>query len=172
MKTILYLATSVNGHITLGNDDTDWAGSKTIDDFRKLNLECGIVVMGRRTFEMFGKDFPQPNCLNVVITTDKNLLGKSLDGALFTDKSPKEIVEMATIKGFRKLFLVGGEKINSSFLKDNLIDQIWTNIHPLLIGNGKYLFEEINNINTVDLELLSCVSFDEQQVLLKYKVKK
>ena len=82
---------------------------------------------------MFGKDFPQPNCLNVVITTDKNLLGKSLDGALFTDKSPKEIVEMATIKGFRKLFLVGGEKINSSFLKDNLIDQIWTNIHPLLL---------------------------------------
>ena len=99
MKLIQYLATSVNGHITVGEDGTDWVTPKTIEDFGKLNLECGVVVMGKRTFEMFGNDFPQSDCLNIVMTKDPELLKKELDGAIFTNRDPEGIVKIAEEKG-------------------------------------------------------------------------
>lgn len=172
MKVIQYLATSINGHITVGDKGTDWVTSQTINDFDKLNNECGVVVMGKTTYESFGTDFPQKGCLNIVITTDKELLNQQIEGASFTNKSPKEVIQIADEKGFNKLFLVGGTKINTSFLKDNLIDEIWINIHPVVIGHGKYLFDELQEISTIDLELLESEEFEGNQMLLKYKIKK
>ena len=172
MKVIQYLATSINGHITIGDGGTDWVTPQTIRDFDKLNNECGVVAMGKTTYESFGSDFPQKDCLNIVMTTDKELLNKQIEGALFTDKSPKEVIQIAEEKGFSKLFLIGGAKTNTSFLKDNSIDEIWINIHPIIIGHGKYLFDELQNISNVDLELLGSEKFGSDQFLLKYKVKK
>lgn len=172
MKVIQYLATSINGHVTVGDGGTDWVTSQTINDFDKLNKECGVVVMGKTTYESFGSDFPQKDCLNIVLTTDKELLNKQIDGALFTNKSPKEVIQIAEEKGFTKIFLVGGMKTNTSFLSDNIIDEIWINIHPLIIGHGKYLFDEIEEISTADLELLESEKFEGNQMRLKYKIKK
>ena len=170
MKVIQYLATSINGHITIGKNGTDWVTSQTIEDFDKLNKECGVVVMGKTTYESFDSGFPQKDCLNIVMTTDKELLNKQIDGALFIDKSPEEVIQIAEEKGFTKLFLVGGTKTNASFLKDNLIDEIWINIHPIVIGHGKYLFDELPDISTVGLELLESEKFEGGQMLLKYKI--
>lgn len=172
MKIIQYLATSINGHITVGEDGTDWVTPKTIEDFGKLNIECGVVVMGKRTYEMFGDDFPQPDCLNIVMTRDAELLKKQMEGGLFTDKDPDGIVKIAEEKGFKQLFVVGGTQTNTAFLKDNLIDEIWINIHPIIIGHGKYLFEEVTEISTKNLELFESQSFDGSQVLLKYRLTK
>lgn len=172
MKVILYLATSINGHITVGEDGTDWVTPQTINDFGKLNKESGIVVMGKRTFEMFGNDFPQKDCLNVVMTKDPELLNKQMEGALFTDKSPEEIINLAEEKGFKQLFLVGGTKTNDTFFKANLIDEIWINIHPIIIGHGKYLFNEDSDISIKNLELYKSEQFQGGQILLRYKVLK
>lgn len=172
MKVIQYLATSVNGHITVGSDGTDWVTPKTIEDFGKLNLECGVVVMGKRTYEMFGNDFPQKDCLNIVITKDAELLKKEMEGAFFTDKNPNGIIQIAEEKGFKKLFVVGGTKTNTAFLKENLIDEIWINIHPIIIGHGKYLFDEVPEISIKELELFESNPFEGGQILLKYKIKK
>lgn len=172
MKVIQYLAISINGHITVGDDGTDWVTPKTIEDFGKLNLGCGVVVMGKRTYEMFGNDFPQPDCLNIVMTRDPELLKKQMEGALFTDKDPMGIVKIAEEKGFKQLFVVGGTQTNTAFLKANLIDEVWINIHPIIIGHGKYLFDEVPEISIKNLELRDSKPFDGGQMLLKYRVKK
>ena len=169
MKVIQYLATSVNGHITVGEDGTDWVTPKTIKDFGKLNVECGIVVMGKRTYKMFGNDFPQKDCLNIVLTKDAKLLKKQMDGALFTDIGPEGIIQIAKRKGFKQLFVVGGTQTNTSFLKENLIDEVWVNIHPIIIGYGKYLFEEVPEISIKDLKLYESKLFKGGQILLKYR---
>jgi dihydrofolate reductase len=171
MNVILYLAVSVNGHITLGEDGTDWVTPATIGDFGKLNKECGAVVMGRRTYEMFGEDFPQKDCLNIVMTKDQVLLKKETEGALFTDRNPEGILQMVGDLGFKKLFLVGGTRTNTAFLKSHLINEVWINVHPIIIGHGKYLFEEAEEIELLGLELYESVPFEGGQMLLKYKLK-
>ena len=172
MKVIHYLATSVNGHITVGDDGTDWVSPQTLADFAKLNKEIGIVVMGKRTYEMFGNDFPQKDCLNIVMTKDPERLGKQMEGAMFTDEDPKGVIKIAEEKGFSQLFLVGGTQTNTAFLRENLIDEIWINIHPIIIGHGKYLFGEDSEISIKDLELFESLPFEGGQMLLKYKFKK
>ncbi len=58
MKVILYMATSVNGLITKGKDDSDWVAETDWNEFDSLMRDCGFMVMGRKTYEIFGGDFP------------------------------------------------------------------------------------------------------------------
>lgn len=168
MKVILYMATSINGCITKGDNDSDWVSDIDWKEFNKLKNDSGVMVMGSKTYEQFGNDFPQEGALNVVMTHDPSLLREDLKGALFTGKSPKEVLKMLEEKGFSQIMLIGGMKLNTSFLKDNLIDEIWVDIHPLLIGEGKAIFEQIKLFH--DLKLLECKQLDGDQILLKYKI--
>ena len=60
-------------------------------------------------------------------------------------------------------------ELNTSFLKDNLIDEIWLSIHPLLIGDGLSLVQKFDYFK--DLEFLGLKQLDQGLVQLKYKVK-
>jgi len=80
------------------------------------------IVMGRRTYEASGKDFPYNCKLNIVITSDKALLQKRETESLFTNFCSKEIIKLAKDRGFTKLLIIGGGKTNASFLREGLID--------------------------------------------------
>jgi dihydrofolate reductase len=171
MKVILYMAISINGLITRGSgDDSDWVTDTDWGEFYRLAKKCKIMVMGRRTYEIWGDDFPCERVVNVVMTSKKNLLSqKSPKNVIFTSKSPKEVVEMAKKKGFSKLFLIGGMKLNTSFFQDNLIDEIYLSIHPLLFGKGMKIMREVNYEKS--LKLLGVKKLSENLVQLHYKVK-
>src|SRR5689334_11805472 len=98
MKVILYMATSINGYITKGEDDSDWVSEVDWEEFNALKNESGIIVMGSRTYQQFEDDFPQEGALNVVMTHNPALLSKQVEGALFTDKTPSEVIQMAQEK--------------------------------------------------------------------------
>lgn len=166
------MATSINGLITKGKDDSDWVTETDWKEFDKLTRDCGIMVMGRRTYEIFGDDFPCEGAVNVVMTSRRELLSQEApDNVIFTDKSPKEVVKMAGEKGFKKLMLIGGMKLNTSFFKEDLIDEIWLSVHPLLIGEGKTVIGKIVDYDK-KLKLLSVKKLDEDLVQLRYKVVK
>ncbi len=170
MRLILYMATSINGHITKGSDDSDWVSEIDWKVFDKLKRESGCMVMGSHTFEQFADDFPQEGALNVVMTHDSKLLSKSIDHALFTDKTPSEVIELAKEKGFNQIMLIGGMTLNTSFLKENLIDEIWLDVHPLLIGEGKTVFDKVDLFK--EITLLETKDLGGGQTLLKYQTKK
>jgi len=171
MKIILYVAISINGLITKGKDDSDWVTETDWKEFDRLMKDCGIMVMGKRTYEIFGDDFPCEGAVNVVMTSRSGLLNKKTpEDVIFTDKSPKEVVKMAEEKGFKKLMLIGGMKLITSFFKKDLVDEIWLSIHPLLIGNGKTIMEKIDYDKK--LKLLGVKELDEDLVQLRYKVVK
>lgn len=168
MKVILYMATSVNGYITKAEDDSDWVSDIDWKEFDCLKRESKIMVMGSRTYLQFEDDFPQEGALNVVMTRKREMLDKKVDGALFTDMSPREVVAFAKEQGFTQIMLIGGMMLNTSFLKEGLIDEIWLDVHPLLIGEGKTVFDRVDTFK--DLELFESKELGSGQVLLKYKV--
>jgi len=169
IKVILYMAISVNGFTTKGKDDTDWVADTDWGEFDSLMKDCGIMVMGRRAYEMFGDDFPCEGAVNVVMTTQRGLLNrKTPENVIFTDKTPKEVVKMAQEKGFKKLMLMGGMTLNTSFFKENLVDEIWLSIHPLLIGEGKTIMEKIDC--NKKLKLLGIKKLKEGLIQLRYEV--
>ncbi len=170
MKVILYMATSVNGYITKGEDDSSWVSDIDWQEFDRLLRESGIIVMGSRTYEQFTNDFPQEGALNVVMTHNPDLLSKQVKGAIFTDKTPTDVIKMAEEKGFTQIMLIGGMTLNTSFLKENLIDEIWLDVHPLLIGQGKTLFKELDIFE--ELQLFESRDLGTGQMLLKYRRQK
>lgn len=164
------MATSVNGYITNGEDDSDWVSKTDWKEFNTLKKACGIIVMGAKTYEQSEGDFPQTEALNVVMTHNSKLLSKQIEGALFTNTSPQEVVSIAIEKGFQQLMLIGGMRLNSSFLKEKLIDEVWVDVHPLLIGEGKTLFEKSNFFEKLDF--IDSKDLGEGQILLRYKIRK
>ena len=102
MKVILYIATSINGMITKGKDDSDWVTDTDWGEFEKLLLDCGNMLMGRRTYEAWGDEFPVENVLNVVMTSNKKLLKKKAPkNVAFTNKRPKEVLDLMEQKGYK-----------------------------------------------------------------------
>jgi len=170
MKVILYLATSINGYITRNENDSDWVSEVDWTEFSKLKKECGVMIMGSNTYTQFADDFPQEDALNIVMTHNPELLAKKIDGALFTDKSPKEVIGFAKEKGFSQLMLIGGMKLVTSFMKENLIDEIWLSIHPLFIGQGLSVTEKIDFMK--ELEYLGSKELDKGLLQVRYKVRK
>src|SRR3989344_1852382 len=141
MKTTLWMATTINGYVAGLDDDTDWV--KDLEEFKKRVAEFGIAVMGRRTYDECIKynTFPYEGALNIVMTHSPNLLKKSSEKVIFTNKNPREVIDLAKEKGFDKVLVIGGGHINGSFLKENLLVEVFLDIHPLIITKGTQLFE-------------------------------
>jgi len=170
MTVQLYMATSIDGFVAKSNDDTNWVSNTDWDNFRSFIKEAGVIVMGRKTYEVSGDDFPYENALNVVMTSNKTLLSKQQERVLFTDKKPAEVVKLAKEKGFSKLLIIGGGKLNASFLKAGLIDEIILSVHPLVLGQGIKLFD--GKETDVKLKPFSIKQLDEGLIQVRYKVVK
>lgn len=170
MKVTLYMATSVNGNITRGKSDSDWVDKSDWEMFHKTITDAGVMIMGSETYKQFADDFPQKGALNVVVTSKKELLNKKVDGALFINDSPKEILKKLTKDGYKQATLIGGQTLNTSFIKENLVDEIYVDIHPYLIGDGLRLFSEIKDYFK-KLKLLDVTKLKNDLVLLHYKIK-
>ena len=169
MKVILYMAISINGLITRGKSDSDWVDKADWEEFNKVVIGSGVMVMGSETFKQFADDFPYKGALNVVMTKKPSLLKKKINGALFTNSSPKDVVSKLSKDGFKQIALIGGMRLNTSFIRESLVDEVYVDIHPYLIGNGLRIFGEIKEL-FCKLELIELKKLDNNLVLLHYKV--
>lgn len=141
MKTTLIMAMTVNGFVAGPNDDTNWI--KNIDDLYNMTVDAGVAIMGRRTYDECVKydAFPYKGALNVVMTHDKSLIAKSSGDVIFTDATPKGVLQLLEQKGLDHALVIGGGHINGAFLKDGLIDEIILDIHPMVMAKGIHIFE-------------------------------
>jgi dihydrofolate reductase len=169
MKITLYMAISIDGFIARPNDDTRWVSDTDWKSFQSKIKENGCIVMGKRTYEASGNDFPYKDALNVVLTKDR-LLSSNDENVIFSALSPIELVKYLEIKGVNKLLLIGGSKINGAFLQTNLIDEIILSVHPIILNDGIRIFSQINKES--NLIFLDSKTLPEGLVHLRYKVEK
>lgn len=171
MKTILYMGITPNGYIAKEDGDSEWTSKEDLDGFYQHSKSAGNIIMGRNTYESAIKYgyFPFPDAVNVVMT-HQNIKNKWGEKVVVTDKSPKEILQMLEEKRFKEAFIAGGGKLNSSFMKEGLIDEIYLDVEPLVFGKGIQVFapEEFE----YELELLEINKLNENTVQLHFKVKR
>lgn len=169
MKVILYMGISVNGYIARTDGDSEWTSDEDLKGFFDNSKKAGNIVMGKNTFRAANSYgyFPFPEALNVVVTHEKpeNTWG---DKVILTDKSPKEVLAMLEEKGFTSAFLAGGGLLNSFFAKEKLIDEVYLDVEPLLLGKGIPVFAQSDF--EFELKLLEVNKLNENTVQLHYKV--
>lgn len=174
MKVILVFVSTLDGKVTKWGDPhvKGWSSQKDQQYYKKIWNDAQLIIMGSNTFNA-ERFLPSPDHLLVVMTSHiskyKNF--KVPDQIEFTDKPPVELKEQFQKKGCKIMIVVGGAHIATSFLKDQLIDEIWITIEPKIFGTGgSFVIEEKLDIN---LRLISYEKVNEQGTLIcKYEVLK
>ena len=89
----------------------------------------------------------------------------------FTNESPVELTSRFKIKGHQQMLVVGGPHVATSFLKEQLIDELWLTFEPKIFGTGdNFATDEKLDIN---LRLIHSEKVNEQGTLItKYAVLK
>jgi dihydrofolate reductase len=168
MKVILYMAVSADGFIATKSGDSEWVSEVDVPIFDGKIKEFSCIILGNKTFQQFrGKYFPKKDAINIVVSGKRETTPE--DGVVFAE-SPVKALEMAKEKGFEKVLLIGGGHTNGSFLKENLIDEIYLDVHPLIFGEGIRVFEGFET--SLNLEKINFEVLDKGQILLHYKVLK
>lgn len=85
----------------------------------------------------------------------------------FSRRAPKEVIEDLAAQNVHRVYIDGGQLIQS-FLREGLVADIVITTVPVLLGSGKPLFG--NLLRDVDLTLLSSRSFPSGLVQSHYRV--
>jgi len=146
----VFIATSLDGFIARRNGNIDWLLSRDDPDedhgYRDFIKDIDGLVMGRGSFEGVAASEAWPYDRPVVVLS-KTLASSSVPDHLtgrvrFVDMTPKATMEMLAMEGWRRVYVDGGQ-IVQSFLREGLIaDMVVTQV-PVLIGEGRQLFGPI-----------------------------
>lgn len=161
------MAQTLDGKIAKNeNHKADWTSSEDKKEFIKLTKKAGVIIMGNSTYKTIG--FPLKNRLNCILT--RNIKDKKdIKGKLEYFEDLDELLKSLESRGYKEAILCGGAQINSLFIKNNLISEIYITIEPKIFGSGINLFSDTDL--DVDLELIESKKMNNS-CILKYKVKK
>jgi len=166
MKIILYIATTINGYIAKENHETPWSKEEWISFSSFINKRKNIVI-GKNTYYLMKKEneFDKIGNPMVVVVSKNEMINEK---NILIAHSPLKAIDILNKKGFNEVVVAGGGRLNSSFLKEKLIDEIYLDIEPLIFGKGIKIFFD-NNLN-VRLKLLSVKKLSKNLIQLHYKV--
>lgn len=151
------------------------------DYYSELLKSGGTLLYGRTTFELmkYWQDLlKEPSGVKALddfavaidaipkIVFSSTLESTGWDSAILASRSLEE--EVASLKQLPgKDILVGSPSLIIQLLNLGLIDELQLCIHPVLVGSGMQLFENINR--KIKLKLLKVKRFESGAVILSYE---
>lgn len=169
MKVILYVAVTVNGLIAEEDDSADFLTETESASFVSAVRSAGALIIGRRTYEILSKQpefqkFVKAGVKMVAVSHSNDLELK--DPSHTIAHSPKGALDM--LKDHAEVVVAGGAKLNASFMKVNLIDEIYLDVEPTIVGKGIALFAG-GDFN-VKLKFLGQRMLSDNEIQLHYQV--
>jgi len=164
-KVILGLAVTLDGFIEGPNGEYDWCF--TDQDYGLTEFMKGIdaLFMGRRSYEIALKEpGPWKDMTTYVFT-------KSMKES--PSENVKLIRDMSEVNGIlqqpgKDIWLFGGAELVTEFLNRDLIDIVRMAVHPIILGRGKPLFQNIKERKK--LTLIDSKTYSTGLVSLKYSL--
>jgi dihydrofolate reductase len=172
MKTILVFVSTLDGKVTKwGNPNVrSWSSENDKEYFSRTWNNAPLIIMGSNTYNADPMK-PSSNHLLVIMTRQpsKYRMNEIAGQIEFTAESPARLVARFKKEGHKQMLIVGGAHIATSFLREQLIDELWLTIEPKIFGlGGNFVIEEKLDIN---LNLISCEKVNKQGTLItKYAV--
>lgn len=148
-KTILYIATSLDGFVAGKNDDISWLFSYNDVDygFDEFFSHIGAIIQGRRSYDVeaqHGWETPHPVPTFVLSHNITEKAPKHSDVVVFTQEDIAEVLMKAKKLADKKhIWIEGGANVAQQFLRRELIDEIVLSIVPVILGDGVRLFDNI-----------------------------
>ena len=136
------VAVSLDGFIEDSNGEFDWCLSDQEYGMTEFLKRIDTILFGRKSYELIMR-----RGQNSFQDKDRFVFSKSLknaDGGFNLINSPiEEFVKNSKAKKGKDIWLFGGAGLLTSFLQANLVDELQLAVHPIVLGSGKPLFENI-----------------------------
>ena len=174
MKTILIFVSSLDGKVTKWGEAhaSSWSSHQDQDYYKKVLNESRLIVMGSNTFNS-GTFKPSTNHQLIIMTGHRDKYKTfEISGQIeFTNESPNDLTDRFTKEGHQQMLVLGGPRIATSFLKEQLIDELWLTLEPKIFGQGDNFATGVKL--DINLQLMQCEKVNDQGTLItKYAVLK
>ena len=120
-----------------------------------LRESRGWAYEGKPTWVLSSRDLPQPDAEDV----DVRIVSASVRDLY---------EEMMAAAGERHLWVVGGGNVASQFADEGLLDELLVTVVPVVIGEGKPLFDR--RLPGGPMQLTGTRCFDSGMVELRYEI--
>lgn len=189
-KLIVSMNITLDGKMAGPKCELDWHFESWTDEmgdaFCNQLLQADTILLGRVTYEAMAEywpakmaqtflrseDFAFANMMNsyAKIVFSKTLtVAKWNNSKLIYGNVAEEIKLLKTTKG-KDIIVYGSGKLVSALIKSGVVDEYQLWLHPVLLGRGKPLF---NNLpKRLDLQLIDVKIFTSGVVLLYYQTNK
>jgi len=184
-KLVLFMHISLDGFVTDSKGKMDWINidEEMFDYAGQRTREADTALYGRGTYHIMESYWPtaadKPNATKHDIEhaawynqVDKVIVSKTLKG---TDRLKTRIISENLTSEIRKLkegpgkeiIMFGSPTLAHTLTEENLINDYWLFVNPILLGKGLPLFNSLKH--TVKLKLLANKSFASGVVCLHYE---
>lgn len=171
----VFIAISLDGFIARQDGDIDWLLQR--DDpaedhgYAAFIADKDLIVMGRGSYEKVLTLDTWPYDRPVLVLS-KQLKDAPVPEALkgkvrFSSLTPKDAMEKLAEQNVRRVYVDGGQLVQS-FLRDGLVADMVITTVPVLLGSGRPLFGALPQ--DIDLKLVSSRSFPSGLVQSSYRL--
>ena len=180
-KLFVFNLVTLDGYFEGPNREIDWHNvNAEFNDYAIDMLNSvDVLIFGRVTYELMASFWPTPDAIKndpivaeKMNTLPKIVFSRTLEKAdwyntrLVKADIEEEIKKIKKQSG-RDIALLGSGSILSQFARQGLIDEYRIMVNPVVLGNGKPLFEGIKD--RLNLILTKTRTFDNGNVLLYYQ---
>ncbi len=174
-KTILYIASSLDGFIAGKDDDLSW-----LDPFEDVDYgyeaffsRIGAIIEGRRTYDIEiknGWELAHPVPI-FVLSKDIPVRKPSRSDVAFTHDDISRVLASAREKaGPKDVWIEGGANVSQQFISRGLVDELILTLVPVFLGEGVRLFNGVHVRSSCSLQDVR--RFDRDLVQLVYTMGK
>lgn len=178
-KVILNLAVSLDGFIEGPNGEIDWCIMDDDMNFDAFIESIDTMFYGRVSYDAWGNFQPDADTnptekkmwqgvhsKNKFVFSNHNRQDEK--ATFITSDIAGKVAEIKK-QGGKDIWLYGGANLIKTFINLGLIDIYKISVHPVVLGNGKPLFEDLKE--RIGLKLIDTRIFRSGVVELTYKSK-
>ncbi|MFZ0821743.1 MAG: dihydrofolate reductase family protein [Candidatus Acidiferrales bacterium] len=167
-KVILGLGISLDGYIARPNGDVDFLFMPKDYSMGPFFATIDATIMGRKTLDvtlrMSPNSFKGSKMATYVFS--HTMPPGERDGLIFTNQPPAALVAELRKRRGKNIWLMGGGELAREFLKEDLVDELYIGVVPVLIGEGIPLFPP--GFPQREFSLLENKTFSKGMITLKY----
>lgn len=176
-KIILDLAVTLDGFIEGPNGEIDWCIMDDDMGFDHFLSGIDTIFYGRVSYDAWGNFQPAAEAsaaeqsLWRAVHSKKKFVFSSQkradENATFVDSDIAEQVAEIKRQGGKDIWLYGGASLIKTFIQLGLVDVYRVSVHPVALGSGKPLFEDLRQ--RLALKLIATNVFRSGVVQLIYE---
>lgn len=179
-KIVLDLAVTLDGFIEGPNGEIDWCIMDDDMEFDSFLSTIDSIFYGRVSYDTWGNFQPEITSgekelklWEGVHSKRKYVFSKqnrqNQDAIFISSGISDEVTNIKTQEG-KDIWLYGGASLIKTFIQLGLIDIYRISVHPIVLGSGKPLFEDLKE--RINLTLIRTNKFKSGVVQLIYETKK